>query len=308
MTGADLGKMRFGSDLKEDSLTMHQPSRWRFALAERVGRAYAADPKARVVMVAGSTGRGTADRYSDIEIDVYWSEPPTDDERRAAVERSGGALLDLSPYEEDEWAESISLGGFHLHTSTFLVETMERYLRDVLEDYSTALNPQMRLYSLLHAQTVVGEDLVARWRDRALAYPTPLAEAVVREHLAFGRLGYYGVVFAARNELLQLYDIFCETEREILWVLLGLNRLYPPTPSLKYADELIAEMQVAPPDLARRLKEVFRLPAVDAVVALSTICEEVFALVETHLPGVDTIERRTWLTHHRPAWDQPPQI
>jgi hypothetical protein len=40
-------------------------------------------------------------------------------------------------------------------------------------------------------------------------------------------------VFAARNDLLPLYDIFCETEREIISVLLGLNRLYPPTPLLK---------------------------------------------------------------------------
>jgi hypothetical protein len=157
---------------------MNEASRWRFALAERVGRAYAADPKARVVMIAGSTGRGTADRYSDIEIDVYWSEPPTEDERQAAVERSGGTIIDLFPYEEDEWAESISFGGFHMHTSTFLVETMERYLHQVLEDFSTALNPQMRLYSLLHAQTLVGEDLVTRWRERALEYPTELAEAL----------------------------------------------------------------------------------------------------------------------------------
>jgi hypothetical protein len=276
---------------------MNEASRWRFALAERVGRAYAADPKARVVMVAGSTGRGTADRHSDLEIDVYWSEPPSDDERRAAAERSGGTLLsDLVPCENDEWAEEISLGGFYMHTSTFLVATMERYLREVLEDCNTALNPQMRLSSLLHGQTLVGEDLADRWCERALAYPTALAEAVVREHLSCGRLGYSGAVFAARDDLLSLYDVFCETEREILCVLLGLNRLYLPTPSLKQADELITEMRLAPPDLARRLKEVFRLPPVDGVDALNGLCEEVFALVETHLPGVDTAERRTWLT------------
>jgi hypothetical protein len=287
---------------------MNEASRWRFALAERVGYAYAADPKARVVMIAGSTGRGTADRYSDIEIDVYWSEPPSDDERRAAVERSGGDLGELFPYEEDEWAESISLGGFHMHTSTFLVATMERYLREVLEDCSTALNPQMRLSSLLHAQTLVGEDLVDHWRERALAYPTGLAEAVVREHLAFGRLGYSGAMFAARDDLLSLYDVFCETEREILWVLLGLNRLYPPTPTLKQADELIAEMCLTLPDLARRLKEMFRLPPMEGVDALNALCEEVFALVETHLPAVDTVERREWLSHHRGAWDEPPRM
>lgn len=293
--------------MNEEPLTMNQASRWRFALAERVGRAYAANPKARVVMVAGSTGRGTADRYSDLELDIYWSEPPSDGERRTAVERSGGTLLELYPYEEDEWAEEISLHGFHMHTSTFLVATMEHYLREVLENSSTAHNPQMRLSSLLHAKTLVGEDLVARWRKRAIAYPPALAEAVVREHLAFGRLGYSAAVFAARGDLLPLYDIFCETEREILWVLLGLNCLYLPTPSFKQADELIAEMRLAPPDLARRLKQVFRLPPADGVAALSGLCEQVFALVETHLPGVDTAQRRAWLTHHRGVWDEPPQ-
>jgi hypothetical protein len=301
--------MSFNAMIKDENQAMNEASRWRLSLAERVGRAYAADPKALVVMVAGSTGRGTADRYSDIEIDVYWSEPPTNDDRRAAVERSGGALLsELLPPEDDEWSEEISLGGFYLHTSTFLVETMERYLRETLEEYSTALNPQMRLSSLLHAQTLVGEDLVARWRERARAYPTGLAEAVVREHLSFGRLGYNGAAFAARDDLLPLYDIFCETEREILWVLMGLNRLYVPTPSLKQSDEIIAEMLLAPPDLSRRLKDVFRLPPVAAVEALYTICEEVFALVETYLPGVDTTERRGWLTHHRCVWDRPPPM
>jgi hypothetical protein len=287
---------------------MNEANRWRLALAERVGRAYAADSKARVVMVAGSTGRGTADRYSDIELDVYWSEPPTDDERCAAVERSGGELLELFPYEEDEWAESISLGGFRMHTSTFLVETMERYLRAVLDETSAALNPHMRLSSLLHARTLVGEDLVERWRERARAYPTALAEAVVREHLAFGRLGYGGAMFAARGDLLSLYDVFCETEREILWVLLGLNRIYAPTPTLKQSDEIIAEMRLTPPDLAHRLKAVFRLPPAEGVAALHGICEEVFGLVEVHLPGVDTEERRAWLNHGRGVWDEPPTL
>jgi hypothetical protein len=50
-----------------------QDSAWRLELGRRIGMGYAADPKARVVVVSGSTGRGVADRYSDLEIDVYWS-------------------------------------------------------------------------------------------------------------------------------------------------------------------------------------------------------------------------------------------
>jgi hypothetical protein len=290
------------------TLPMTEASRWRFSLGERVGRAYAADPNVRVVMVAGSTGRGTADRYADLEIDVYWREPPTDAERRAAVERSGGTLLLLAPYQDDEWEEQIAFGGFGMHTSTFLVSTMERYLREVLEDNSTAVDPQMRLSSLLHGQTLVGEDLVARWRERAAAYPAGLAAAMVREHLAFDRFGHAAAVFAARDDLLPLYDLLCDTERQILGVLLGLNRLYRPTPTFKHTAELVAEMRVTPPDLDRRLKAVFRLAPPAAVAALHTLCEEVLALVEVHLPEVPTTPARAGLAHQRGVWDQPPPV
>src|ERR1700730_17477814 len=143
---------------------MNEASQWRFELARKIGMGYAANPKAKVVMVAGSTGRDSADRYSDLEIDVYWSEPPTDEERKTAAESSGGMLLSLPVYEEDEWAEEISFGGFHVGTSTFLAATMEHYLREVLEEYSTAPLPQMRLYSLLHAVPLTGTELVAQWR------------------------------------------------------------------------------------------------------------------------------------------------
>ena len=287
---------------------MNDASRWRFELGRRLGMAYAANPKARVVMVAGSTGRGTADRYSDLEIDVYWSAPPTDAERRAAVEAAGGALLELWPYEEDEWAEEISFGGFHAGTSTFLVETMERYLREVVDDFSTRPNPQMRLASALQAQTLVGEDLVARWRAKAAAYPAGLAHAMLRENLVFDGFGYAEEMLAARDDRLLLYDIFCRVERQALGALLGLNRLYLPNPGFKGLDELIGQMAVAPPDLAARLKGAFHLPPVEGVRHLHALIDEIFALVETHAPEFDTGPYREKVRRRRGVWDQPPRI
>lgn len=287
---------------------MNAASRWRFALAERVGMAYAANPKARVVMVSGSTGRGTADRYSDLEIDVYWSEPPTDAERRAAAEGAGGTLLDLWPYEEDEWAEEISFGGFHVGTSTFLVATMERYLTEALDHYSIDPLPQMRLYSLLHAQTLVGADLVEQWRARAAAYPAEVAHAMLRANLVFDGFGYAEDMLAARDDLLALYEIFCRVERQVLGALLGLNRIYLPDPSFKHMDQLIAGMSLAPPDLAARLKAAFHLLPEEGVRHLHAVCEDVLNIVDAHVPAVDTTEYRAKLRQRRGVWDEAPQV
>jgi len=287
---------------------MNEASQWRFALGQQIGKAYAANPKAKVVMVAGSTGRGTADRYSDLEIDVYWSEPPSEAERRVAAEGGGGVLLDLSVYEEDEWAEDISVGGFHVGTSTFLVETMERYLTEVIVECSTASLPQIRLYSVQHAIPLVGTDLVERWRTRAAVYPIALVHAMLRENLAFEGFGYAEEMFAVRDDVLMLYDIFCRVEHQVLGVLLGLNRLYLPNPSFKSMNELIAEMHLTPPDLSTRLKQVFRLPSQEGVRHLHSVIEDVFVLVETHVPEFDVRTYRERVRQRRGVWDRAPEM
>ena len=285
---------------------MNEASRWRFVLGERIGRAYAANPKVRAVQVAGSTGRGTADRYSDLEVDIYWSAPPSEEERRAAVARAGAALIGLDE-DPDEWEEQMDFGGFHAATSMFLVTTMERYLAEVLDEHSTDPSAQMRLYSLLHAQTLVGADLIEQWRARSAAYPAGLTHAMLRENLIFDGFGYAEEMFAARDDVIPLYDIFSRVERQILGALLGLNRIYLPNPGYKSMDDLIAEMAVTPPDLAARLRRAFRIPPAEGVQLLHALIAEIFALVETHVPAFDTTPYRAKVGHRRGVWDVPPE-
>jgi hypothetical protein len=287
---------------------MNEATRWRMALGRRLGAAFAADPKARVVMIAGSTGRGEADRYSDLEVDVYWSAAPTDEERRAVVARAGGELLDLWPYEEDEWAEEISFGGFHVGTSTFLVETMERYLRLVVDQGDPDPLAQMRLSSVQQAQTVKGEDLVAAWRARAAAYPAALTAAMLRANLEFDGVGYAEEMFAARDDLIPLYDLVARVERQILGALLGVNRIYLANPSFKGMDALIAAMRWAPPDLAARLRAAFRLPPAAGVAALHEVIEDVFRVVEARVPDFDVAPYRARVAARRGVWDAPPAL
>jgi predicted nucleotidyltransferase len=50
---------------------MNLNNQWRLEMARQIMPVYAANPKVAVVAVSGSVGRGWADRYSDIELDVY---------------------------------------------------------------------------------------------------------------------------------------------------------------------------------------------------------------------------------------------
>ncbi|MEU8221737.1 nucleotidyltransferase domain-containing protein [Kribbella sp. NPDC048915] len=61
-----------------------EAARWRRDVARPAMRWYADLDGVDAVMLGGSTARGDADRWSDVEIGVFWSRPPRPDERRAA--------------------------------------------------------------------------------------------------------------------------------------------------------------------------------------------------------------------------------
>jgi hypothetical protein len=278
---------------------------WRFRLAQHIAAAYAADPNAEVVMIAGSVGRGAADRFSDIEVDVYYAQPPSDRARQAAVARAGAALLDMDQ-DPDEWAEEMGFGPFHAATSTFLVATMERYLSQTLEAAETAPLAQARIHSVLHSIPVKGSALVERWRDRAAHYPDSLAYAMLAEHLDQRRFWYAADMLAARDDTLLLHDVLLHAARKLVWALHGLNRRYTMTPEhVKWLDEMIAGLPVRPRDFGARLKQALRLSPGEAVAAMAELIEETLALVEAHEPGFSTAPFRE-AAHRRVALDAPP--
>src|SRR6185295_12696184 len=122
---------------------MNRPSRWRMQLAQHVGATYAANPKVAVVLAGGSTARGHADRFSDVELGVFWHAPPEPSDRARAVEVMGADLLRLYPYDaqEEVWSDDFMIGraasnqpksGVLVEVVNHTVEFMERVLEDVL--------------------------------------------------------------------------------------------------------------------------------------------------------------------------------
>src|SRR5215467_2489918 len=69
---------------------MNEESRWRYTLAQQIAPHYSANPKVAAVAVEGSVARGYADRSSDLDLAVFWSEPPTAKERRDTFTRARG--------------------------------------------------------------------------------------------------------------------------------------------------------------------------------------------------------------------------
>lgn len=54
---------------------MNEASRWRHALAQQLAPFYSANPKVAAVSLGGSVSQSYADRFSDIDLTVYWTAP-----------------------------------------------------------------------------------------------------------------------------------------------------------------------------------------------------------------------------------------
>jgi len=86
--------------------------------------------------------------------------------------------------------------------------------------------------------------------------------------------------------------------------LMGLNHIYHP--GFKWMDHLIGEMQIAPPDLATRMKGMFFVEPPTAIQEIRKLVLEVYDLIDKHMPTVDTQEARKLFLRQRQLFEQPP--
>jgi Polymerase beta, Nucleotidyltransferase len=287
---------------------MNEASVWRQALAQKIAIPYTANPKVSAVAVIGSAAQGDADRFSDIDLAVFWTEPPTDKERKNIARRASGKRGPLGPshMEDGRWSEEFEVGGVAIDVQHMTVEISERILADVLEGVDLSLAKQQHLATLLSAFPLSESSVLTRWQQQALIYPHELGVAMVREHLIFPQ-HWEQEMLAERNELFLLYECLCLVEKHILLVLLGLNRLYYP--GFRRLDRLVEQMSIAPLHLVSRFKQVFDIASIDArasVYQLHDLVEETFRLVKTHLSEVDTTQARERFAQRRQIWEHAP--
>ena len=266
------------------------------ALAEQIVLAHSDHPSIKAVMVGGSVSRGYADRYSDLEVGVFWSDAPTEGERKSAVERVGGKLLtfEQSPRSELYGLNEVVIKGTTYHgtamisTQHLTVAEMENGLAAVLTSYDTSLDNLALMAAVRDGIPLHGADLLRAWQARVAAYPKELAIKIIQENLWFGPW-FCAESYAGRDDVLVLNQHFLWIEQNMLQVLAALNRTYYPSPEHKWTDELIAGMKLSPPNLASRLKQVFRVEPLEGWHRLKALIYETLNLVELHLPEVSTV-------------------
>jgi hypothetical protein len=288
---------------------LNDASRWRLAIARAVAPIIAANPRVRAVMCAGSTARGYADAYSDIEIGVFWDGPPSDEERMAAIGKAGGVFWELDPYdaEHDTWMEEWGLGGLKMDVRNLTVAGMEQLLADVLDRHDTSWFKQATLSAVQHAIPLHNTPLIEDWQARLHLYPRKLGRAMVQEHLYLYEWNWRLEQVVSRGDWLDIYSALAEATTQVLAMLVGLNGIYHT--GTKWMRRLIGELRIAPPELAARIEGIFRQGGTQPLEAgrtVSALVLEVYDLITAFMPDVDTRDARERFLRDRGRFDDAP--
>jgi hypothetical protein len=229
---------------------------WRLALAGQAARAYVSNEKLAALTAAGSVGTGLADRFSDLELDCYWFDPPSDIDRAGPVHVLSGELEALWDYDhdEEEWSDEYRLGDLAVTVSSFLVSTIDRFVDDVVLRADTDPVKHMRMAALHRCRPLHGPELISAWRARAV-YPDTLVAAVVERSLSSDVLQGWAAreALASRGDDLAVQDLLSRAGHAVFGAVLALNGVYSPHVIVKWQSHLISELDVMPGHFAERL-------------------------------------------------------
>lgn len=294
---------------------MNTSSLWRLEFATQVAQSYQSNPHIEAIILGGSTARGHSDHFSDIELGMFWNQPPTEAERTSAVEKMEADLIRVYPYFPDEevWCDDFMLGrslpdqpktGVLVEVAHHTTDMVDRVLNEVIQHYNPDENKQNLISGLLDGIPLKGAKQVYRWKKSARQYPEGLQMAVVKKHAQIDHFWRWQMFIERGQNLMLLYQLFSQVEMKIIHMLLGLNRVYYF--GFKWMDKVVERFDLSPPQLLYRMNQIYVEPPQKAALILAELVDETYDLIQTHLSGLDISWYRDVFHYQRPFWKSRP--
>lgn len=257
------------------------------ALARRNAATYGANPNVAAVLLVGSVARGNPDQWSDIDCTVLCHAMLTPQEREELMLANGGSNR-FTLGDESGGMDQYVVEGVVCQFGIATIQQTEEIINSVVVLNNTDPDNHCIMGGLREALPLHGNHIVERLRSAAAEYPPQLALAMVKAHLNFRPISFFQHRLAGRDDIFLLHEMLTAACRNIMGVLAGLNRMYPEH-NYKRADRFISRMEVAPPDLAERLRRILGTEAFGPFTTLGQVIEELFQIVRQQMPQVDVV-------------------
>lgn len=261
---------------------MNDHGRWRLDLAHDLSAHLPRCSELRAVVVGGSVARGYSDAYSDLELILLWDSAPDPEVRRAI--RADLRAEFRYPATDPGHDSALLIRGVPVDLWHNTVAHWEAALDAVLREYSTDLVASNMLDTLQTCLPLSGTDLVQQWQHRAGDYPEELTLRFLQTYLPHFHLRHLNMA-ARRDNPTAFYHTLSDIQCSLFLILLAVNRSHFPT--YKWLYQRLAELPIGPPQLAPRLRQMFREPPLRAAAQLHDVLLETLAIVEARYPQLD---------------------
>jgi hypothetical protein len=288
---------------------MTPESEYLIDLAKRNLQPYLALPQVRAALITGSAALGVSDRYSDIDMMIYYDALPGDAELAAARLHNGGEeIWRVDNRAEGELMESYRVQGVECQIAHATIAAWERDMAIVLKQHEVNTPLHKALSGTLEGLPLYGANLIETWQAKIADYPPALAQAMVEQHLQFFPLWNMEEPLAARDAVLWRYQILTEAAYSLLAILAGLNRLYFTSFQFKRLHHFTAQMAIKPANFAAWLDRLFNATPPEAALELKALVGETLDLVSQHMPQVEVAGVKQRLNRSRPPWPLPGEV
>jgi len=273
--------------------TLNAASQWRIELAEALAGHYSAQPHVKMIVLGGSPSRGLSDRYSDLDVIVYWDTIDFDWLQTPALESVGATRKYLRRADTMTALETYYFDTLKVDFAHMTLSLWQEWADDLQVRFDTTGYKQKSVAGFLDAVVLHGDSLYHEWHARLSVYPEELAYNVVKENMRFfvkGCLLHQGL---ERDEILFFYDGTSLMLKRVLAILGGLNRVYFSIDEPRWiAHDLEGKMPVRPPHTWERILEILNGDRQQALVRLYELIYDVLHLVEEYMPTIDVASIR----------------
>lgn len=289
--------------------TLNTATAWRIELAKKLSGIYAEHTDIRMIVLGGSPSKNLSDRYSDLDIVVYWDTVDTEWLEKIPLKDFG---LDRAFFRKSDDSDTC-LESYYLETlkadfGHTTVREWNTWTSQVIDEYATDQGLLGTIRGFLDSIPLYGEELVYEWKSRLSPYPEELAIKIVKENLRFFVKGCLLNQGYKRDDLLFFYDGLSLMFKRILNILGGLNRVYLSTEEPRWIAYELEHMKIKPKNTWNRMKTALLSPGEEAIAILEELIDETFNLVEKHMPKIKVTEIRRRYEQSVEACDARPDF
>ncbi len=270
---------------------MNEASQWRVDLSRTLAGFYSSHPRVEMVCLGGSSSKGIADDFSDLDIIVYWNEMDEDWIRAEPLKSAIGLQrTDIISMAPGSFVESYHINGLKVD---FGHVTMKDW-----EEWSTPLNAEPdqigMIGGFLASIPFYGEELFKEWHERLSRYPDEIALEIIKKNLGFYVKGYLLHQCFDRGDMLAYSDGMNQMLKKLLTVTAALNRHFYSASEPRWIEFELGRMPLRPDQLTySNILWMLENPGAEAEEMLYSIQAELLDMIAAQFPDLkEKVEHR----------------